>query len=311
MLIGFFRKRGKSLVVPHLVYCMERILENNPDKKEIRVLDLGTGEGHLLRVINEVAKISGFSKKLKLFGFDFDEEMLDSASKQNNIVAEFVRIDLRYDTLAEYYDSFDIVVAVNVMHEVYSAYIGEDNPEYPSEKIGFGKKKIFELINEIGKTLTKNGSFILYDGLAPKMDIQGKNISFKIINSILEHYFDQIIEDFSLWPMKYSFDKKKKIYTMKYRDFSWFILTMKYLNTKLWPFESRQTYQYFSKAEFAEAFDKAGLIRESVAYVSNDLGLWKSMVKLVSKDLDFPPKSILIVASKSYIPSEYDYFAAN
>ena len=145
MLIGFFRKRGKSIVVPHLVFCIERLLENNPDKKEIAILDLGTGEGHLLRVINEVAKISGFAKKLKFYGFDFDEEMLDSAAKQNNIVAEFVKIDLRYDTLSEYYNSFDIVLAVNVLHEVYSAYMGEDNVEYPTEKIEFGKKKYSSL----------------------------------------------------------------------------------------------------------------------------------------------------------------------
>jgi hypothetical protein len=87
LLIGFFRKRGKSLVIPHVIFCIERLLDEYPEKEEIRVLDLGTGEGHLLRVIEQVGKISGFAKKLKLYGFDYDEEMLESARRQNNVKA--------------------------------------------------------------------------------------------------------------------------------------------------------------------------------------------------------------------------------
>lgn len=310
LLIGFFRKRGKSLVVPHLIFCIERILDLNPDQKEIKILDLGTGEGHLLRVINEVSKISGFSKKIKLYGFDFDEGMLQSAAEQNNIKAEFIKIDLRHDTLAQYHGSFDIVVAVNTLHEVYSSYIGEDNIAFPKEKIAFAKTKISELISEIGKMLTDDGTFILYDGLAPSVEKMDMRIKFKIKNPILGRYFNQAISDFSLWPIKYSHDPKSDVYEMKYQDFSWFVTTFKYLNTKLWPFECRQTYQYFSKDEFSLAFKDAGLMCESIIYLTNDLGLWSENVAIVSEEIDFPPKSILIVSSKHYIPSKYDYFAS-
>jgi SAM-dependent methyltransferase len=310
LLIGFFRKRGKSLVVPHLIFCIERLLELNPDQKEIKILDLGTGEGHLLRVINEVSKISGFSRKIKLYGFDFDEGMLQSAAEQNNIKAEFIKIDLRHDTLAQYYGFFDIVVAVNTLHEVYSSYIGEDNAAFPKAKIAFAKTKISDLISEIGKMLTADGTFILYDGLAPKAMEMDKRIKFTIKNPILGRYFDQAISDFSLWPISYSYDPKSKVYEMKYQDFSWFITTFKYLNTKLWPFECRQTYQYLSKEEFASAFKAAGLMCESIIYLTNDLGLWSENVSIVSEEMDFPPKSILIVSSRHYIPSKYDYFAS-
>lgn len=309
LLIGFFRKRGKSLVIPQILFCIERIVDLEPKQDEVRILDLGTGEGHLLRVIEQIGKISGFSKKLKLYGFDNDDEMLESAIKQNNIKAEFVKIDLRHDTLSSYYNYFDVVIAVNTLHEVYSSYIGEGNKEYPIEKVSFAKNRIFELISDIGKMLRKNGSFILYDGLAPRNELMEEDVTFRIKNPILDRYFDQAISDFKMW--KINFKKTGQWITMKYRDFSWFVFTFKYLNTKLWPFESAQTYQYLSKKEFGQAFHEAGLMRESVVYLSNDLGLWKNNLEIKTTTLDFPPKAVMIVGSKHYIPSKYDYFAAN
>ncbi len=309
LLIGFFRKRGKSLGIPHVIFCIERLLAAYPEKEEIRILDLGTGEGHLLRVIEQVGKITGFSKKLKLYGFDFDEEMLESARRQNNVKAEFIQLDLRHDTLADYYAYFDLVVSVNTLHEVFSSYLGERNIKYPVSKMAFAKRKIAALIGEIAKMLTQDGSFILYDGVAPELRLVNKEISFRIKNPILEHYFEQAISDLALW--RVNFNKKEDVYTMKYRDFSWFVVTFKYLNTKLWPFECKQIYHYFSEQEFAKAFHSAGLMRESVTYLSSDLGLWKNNISLVGENYDFPPKSIMIVGSKHYIPSQYDYFGGN
>lgn len=307
LLIGFFKRRGKSLIIPQLTFCIERLIEQDPKSNEIKILDLGCGEGHLLRVLNQVGKISGFSKKLKFYGLDNDEEMLRAAITQNNIEAEFIKFDLRHDSFAKYYDSFDIVVAVNTLHEVYSTYIGE-NDEYPATKVAYAKEKITELIGEIAKTLTDKGSFVLYDGLAAKHEKWEEEIDFEIKNPVLARYFDKAVSDFTLWSIKYR--KIKSGYRMKYRDFSWFVTTFKYLNTKLWPFESEQTYQYFSKNEFAAAFHKAGLMRESIIFLSNDLGLWKNNIKITSKNSDFPPKAIMIVGSKQYIASQYDYFAA-
>jgi SAM-dependent methyltransferase len=308
LLVGFFKKRGKSIVIPHLIFCIERIVEQFPEQKEIRILDLGCGEGHLLRLIQQIGKMSDFAHKLKLYGFDYDDEMLESAREQNNIAAEFIKIDLRHDSLEEYYGKFDIVVEVNTLHEVYSSFVGEANIKYPKEKIEFGKHKITELIAEISKMLTPNGTFILYDGLAARAELLTKKITFEITNPILEHYFDGMVKEFTLWPISYK--KEGKLITMRYHDFAWFITTFKYLNTKLWPFERRQIYTYLSKVEFAKAFHEAGLMRESIMYVSNDLGLWKNNVVLKSGGLDFPPKSVMIVASKHYVPSKYDYFVS-
>lgn len=310
LLVGFFRKRGKSLVVPQLLFVLERIVDNFPEKEEIYILDLGTGEGHLLRLIEQIAKISGFAKKIRLYGFDFDESMLESAAKQNNIRAEFVKIDLRHDSLQEYYGMFDVIIAVNTLHEVYSSYLGEDNKSYPKDKVAFAKKKISDLIGEIGKMLTPDGTFLLYDGLAVRESYTDKIIKFRIKNEMLARYFSTVVNDFSLWPIRFKYDQKSDAYSMKYRDFSWFVITFKYLNTKLWPFESKQTYQYFSKDDFSRAYKSAGLMRESIIYVNSDLGLWKNNIQIISTNLDFPPKSVIVVASKHYIPSQYDYFGA-
>jgi|GEM_PF-1599391 len=308
LLVGYFRKRGKSAVIPEIVFSIERLISQFPDKNEIKILDLGTGEGHLLRAVDQIGKITGFSKKLKLYGMDFDQDMLDSAVEQNNIKAEFINVDLRHDTLEDYYGQFDIIIAVNTLHEVYSSYLGEGNKEYPAEKVNFAKKKIYGLIGEIAKMLTSDGSFILYDGLSPRVELMNKNVEIIIKNPILERYVDQAMSDFKLWKINYQ--RKGNKIKMKYRDFCWFVITFKYLNTKLWPFECAQTYQYLSKREFAEAFHGAGLMRESIGYLSNNLGLWKSNIELVGGELNFPPKSVLIVGSKHYIPSQYDYFAS-
>ena len=308
LLIGFFKRRGKSLVIPQIIYCVERLLERYPKSKRVKILDLGCGEGNLLRVLDQVGKISGFTDRLEFYGFDYDDDMLESAKAQNNIRAEFIKLDLRHDTLEPYFGKFDIVVAVNTLHEVYSSLVG-DNVVFPGEKIGYAKQEVKRLIGDIANMLSEDGSFILYDGLAPRVEVCEENIKFKLTSEVLERYFDKAVTDFTLWKIKYK--KVGKTYEMKYRDFAWFVVTFKYLNTKLWPFECAQTYQYFSKREFAQAFHASGLMRESVVYLSNDLGLWKNNIQIVTPDADFPPKSVMIVGSKHYIPSQYDYFAAN
>jgi len=309
LLLGFFKKRGKSLVVPQVLFCIERLMEQYPKKEVIRVLDLGCGEAHLLQILHQATSIFGTDKKVELYGFDNDEEMLQAARSRNNVRAEYVKFDIRHDDFSRYDGYFDVIVSVNTLHEVFSSYLGEGNKKFPVGKVEYAREQICSIITKIAKMLTEDGSLVLYDGLLPPRELMQERIKFKIINPILLHYFKQMTGEFTLWPISYKLTKD--VVEMSYQDFCWFVTTFKYLNTKLWHFENQQVYQYMSEREINECFAEAGLRRESFMHVSNDLGLWQNNVEIVGKKFSYPVKSYLLVGSKHYIPSRYDYFGAS
>jgi hypothetical protein len=198
-------------------------------------------------------------------------------------------------------------VSANTVHEVFSSLIGR-NDAFPRKKFVFAKKKMHDLFGDIAAMLTKQGTLIFYDGLDIPSKDHLKKISFKIKNPVLKIYLKNFIADYSPWKIVYSLNEANDIYEMNMRDFLRFITTFKYLNSKLWAIERSESYAYFSENEFRCLLSSLKLVPETFTIVGNDLGIWNNNIQLIGEEIFFPPKSIMISATKKYLPSKYDYF---
>ena len=208
--------------------------------------------------------------------------------------------------LEDLYGKFDLVLCVNTFHEIFSSYL-QDGDNLPNQaRVRSVKNKMNDLIRQISKLLSKSGSLIFYDGLDLELKQKLKPVKFKIKTEILAHEFIRFIDEYSLGKLEYE-KLSKDAYQMTAGDFLKFISTFKYLNSKLWTIESQETYQSLSLEELRSAIRKTGLVLEYQVVINNDLGLWQEHVQLLNQ-AEFPQKSVLIVASKQYLYSEFDYF---
>lgn len=304
LLQAFYKKRGKSIVVPNALYCIDRLLEIKKGKSKVRILDLGCGAGNLLQLIDKISKNSGFRDRLELIGVDYDEELISEAKDNNNSNIKYLVRDLRHDTFGSLKGKFDLIFCINTLHEIYTSLVRKN----PSKiRVKSSKEKLESLIHLYSELLSKKGSLMIYDGIGVDNAKRDKKIRFIIKDKSLFNYFDKFIDEYRAKKLKYK-KISSKIFEMKYEDFTSFISTFKYLNSKLWPIESREIYQYFSLEEFKCVFKKSSLSLEAVSVMNNDIGAWSQAVEIVSKDLDLPYKSVLLVGSKQFIPSKYDYF---
>lgn len=300
---GYYTKRGKVVIIPYLLFAIERLVELRV--KKISVLDIGCGKGDLLDLLNKYAKAKGYSEILELHGLDYNAELLEEASKRDGF--KLTQRDLRHDDLSDLFNKFDIVVSANTVHEVFSSLIGR-NEAFPRKKFAFAKQKMHELFGDITAMLTEQGTLIFYDGLDIPSKDHTKKIAFKIKNPVLKAYLKSFIVDYSPWKISYTLNEASKVYEMNQRDFLRFVTTFKYLNSKLWAIERSESYSYFSEQEFRCLFSELKLIPETFTIVGNDLGIWNNNIQLVEDSTFFPPKAIMISATKKYLPSKYDYF---
>jgi SAM-dependent methyltransferase len=304
LLLGFYRKRGKSIAIPHILFSIERLLEKNGGRK-VKLLDVGCGKGDLLAIINQVAQARGYSDKLILHGIDNNQELIRQIAPLKLVNKLFLK-DLRYDLLDEFVGKYDVVVSINTIHEVFSQIMGE-NETFSPRKFKSAKKNVEDLIIKLCSFLTSDGSFIFYDGMDVPVKQQGKQIQFKIKTPQLLRALPKFVREYVPWKPKLK-KVSKDVFELSYRDFVRFVTTFRYMNTELWLIERRESYAYFDIDEFRKAFRKGGLHLESMIPVGNDLGLWGKHIELIDDNDSFPIKALLLVTSKSFVSSVYDYF---
>ena len=320
-LLSFYEKREKSILIPHLYFYMDkmikqRINDKNNDEVEISILDIGCGEGVLLKVINDLFKIRISTKyrnaKIKLYGWDIDKDVLSKAKKsfkeEGNADFEVVNL-LKFDD-AKYFGKFDLVLAVNTFHEVFSQFlIQENNGNSLDLQFNNAKKRLEKSFLQISNIINDQGMFVIFDGCDKVSEADhDKEVIFKIKNDVLKKYVKKMVnESKSLYQMKV-IKITDDVFKANYRDFCRLVLYFKFLNTKIWEIEIKEYYNYFNLNDYKEVFKKMGMTLESINLITNDLGLYNQNFEIVSEGIDFPIQSALLVGSKKYIFSEFDYF---
>jgi SAM-dependent methyltransferase len=286
---------GKSAVISSIITRIHRLARLDQDK--ISVLDLGCANGELLRLIDLQTHTLGIDDRVGLHGLDYNKDSIQQAKRENGQAVTYFFRDLRQDAFQNLGQQFDLMVSVNTLHEVHSSYHQEDASS--------AKSKVMTLVGQLGQQLTERGTFIIYDGLAlPKEEAQ-KQAKFKIKSEKLAQAFPEIIKQYKWRQLVYK--ETDGILEMNREDLQAFLSIFKYFQTELWPIESTESFFYFNQQEFRQMFERMGLKLDAYSVQNNDYGYWSENVELVDGS-DFPAKTILMVGSKKYIPSGFNYF---
>jgi SAM-dependent methyltransferase len=318
-ILSYVKKREKSIIIPHVLFYIERLIKhklkinkNNKQKIYLKVLDIGCGEGNLLEVIQDLFNIRFKDNykniKLDLFGWDNDIDLIRKA-KNKMKHTKFEEVDLLSVNYRKYYGKFDLVIAVNTFHEVFSNFLMDEKKNAKNVKLQFlnSKQRIQELFSKFEKIISSDGTFMLFDGCNNDNGNPERKIKFRIKNRVLKKYVRKFIKDSCIYHMKIK-NLYDNVYESNYRDFVRFVIYFKYFNTKVWEIESKECYQYLNLDEFQQLFKDIDLNVESINLILNDLGLYSENLDIISENEQFPVHSALIVGSRKYLPTEFDYF---
>jgi hypothetical protein len=88
-------------------------------------------------------------------------------------------------------------------------------------------------------------------------------------------------------------------YSLSYLDFTRFITKLKWINTRLWEIERKESYQYFTSEEICNALKKAKIDCVSMKYYISDISLWKKHVTLTDCSKCFPWENILVTSTRN------------
>lgn len=299
LLIGFYKKRGKAITLPHIINAIYRLLENTSGP--VRILDVGCGSGHLLTLLSQVKEALNPDNRIHLYGLDKEQQLLDNINDNLKSEVKLICHDLRQFADYNYQVDFDLIIGLNTFHEVYSSFLAEaqkhsKHKQSTQDSYQQAKQKLHGVFKQVIASLSDHGIFIIYDGLAPnKME---QVVKFKIKDPRFCQKLNTLCQENQLKELTYQ--KKGKTYTMQMSDFYRFITTFKYIGDELWEIEKKETYAYFNQAEFQQMFEINNLTLDSLVLVNNDLGLWSSQIELI-QPREFPFKSACLTAARKHL----------
>jgi cyclopropane fatty-acyl-phospholipid synthase-like methyltransferase len=154
-------------------------LIKSSEKKNIKLLEVGCGEGHILgNIHNSLKNVINFKD---ICGIDKDEDILNIA-KQKYSYANFNLVNVLDDDWDDSLTSYDYILCINVLHEIFSAIRNKGDNDID---IINGKKKIECTIGKLSKLLNKGGILIIFDGIE-YYDNAIKEIEFSVLNESTE-----------------------------------------------------------------------------------------------------------------------------
>lgn len=79
------------------IHALKKLLQHHPKENELTILDIGCGDGQMLRTCADFLKVNGF--KAKCIGIDFNANILELARSESKIYPniEFIKIDVLAD----------------------------------------------------------------------------------------------------------------------------------------------------------------------------------------------------------------------
>ena len=271
---------GKRLAVNELVKEILALKKG----QELRVLDVGCGEGHILKHISRK-----LDNKIDFWGIDKDNEVLLSAA---NILKEhptnqsfrYIHREIKDGNWTKDLPKFDVVYCVNVIHEIYSSLIRCNHRE-----------AIFKsIIDSLMRLVDKNGLLLIMDGLECENAFNTK-ITFEISNDNISKL---LMFKNEYTALDVNFLIKDNVIETNLRDFTRFITKLKFIGSNTWDIERTESYQYFSRTEFEKCFEDGGFqIIDTHSFIIN-IKHWKNAVKILTPSLTFPMECIYYIGLK-------------
>lgn len=276
--------KGKRLAVDEIL----NILKTFHFTESINILDIGCGEGYILKMLSDSLKIP-----IKFTGLDRSNLILQNAKKTTNTCKDihdfsFLNINISNDKWADNIGKFDIIIAINVFHEIYSEFLFRKKDNI--------KSSFLKIIDSAFKLLKENGVLLIFDGIESDYSFF-KNISFRLLNDKVKSKFSTFENDYKILPVEFN-RSDNDIISCNYRDFTRFITKLKFIDTETWDIERKESYQYFTEKEFLKMFYKNNMnIICNNSFIC-DIDEWEKNVTIIDKNISFPSECICIIGKK-------------
>lgn len=256
-----------------------------------RILDVGCGEGQLLAaLVDGHPSTPGITASA---GLDYQMAALQKARRQYPYL-KFIEADYRDPGLLEQAGTFNIVMLVNTLHEVFSACYQAERGEVDRAD---GKRQVQAALVNVARLIEPGGSVVLFDGVEYPGDLD-EQITLRFLNNLALEEFRTFAHEYQALRITYrEYDRGKRV-DLSRRDFTRYITKTIFLGRPLWSRECRESYQYYNEVEFRSALAAAGLEIRELRYLTVDEEKWQSRVEIETPGVDFPAEHILIVAKR-------------
>lgn len=259
----------------------------------LRLLELGCGEAQIIGPLVEAH--AALCDARGCTGIDYLASSIQTCRRAYPTMT-FIAGDFTNPALLNSLGQFDILIAVNALHEVFSAGYSDALGEVDTPA---AKQRVTQALELAVGKLAPGGCLVLFDGLEPPGDPQ-QSVTIAFLHPQAYQLFEQFAREYHPFRIHY---RRSGPYTVELprRDFTRYIDKSIFLGKSLWQTERLESYQYFSEAEFRAAFGNAGLTITELRTLTVDDEKWRRSVEILTPGVDFPEEHILIVASKPEI----------
>ena len=273
------------------IQAASRLIRNLTQQLDhpIRMLELGCGEG---QVIGELVKAhSQLIDPIASLGVDYNPISLAHCRKDYPGL-KVKQADFTDSVYLSTIGQFDIILLVNVLHEVFSnAY----TPELGEVEVSSGKQQVEMALGRIAACMASGGWLVLFDGLEPAGD-PGRMIQIRFIDARLREEFEIFARQYQPFHISFKQLNDPLAVELSLRDFTRYITKSIFLGKPLWQTERLESYQYFTEQEFRSAFHHSGLTIQELLTLTMNEEKWQSNIEILTPDFDFPTEHILILA---------------
>ncbi len=279
-------KREAVLTASRLI----RRMAQRPGQR-VRLLELGCGEAQIIGALVEGhAQVAGMDQSV---GIDYIPRAV-ATCRQRYPQMRFIEGDFTDEGLLAGLGTFELVLLVNALHEVFTAGFSAELGEIdvPAAK----QRAEAALAGAVGR-LAPGGCLVLFDGLEMPGDPHEK-LRLRFLSRQARQHFETFAREYHPFRIHFRDCDGPLHVELSRRDFTRYITKSIFLGKALWQTERLESYQYFTKDEFRAAVGRQGLTIRELRTLTVDEDKWTNLVEIETPGVGFPEEHILIVAEK-------------
>lgn len=280
-------KRSAILAVSQIIRQMAQQVD-----RPLRLLELGCGEGQVIGTLLDAH--SPLCDSQNSVGVDYNARSL-ARCRRDHPGLRCIQGDFTDPDLLDGLGTFDIVLLVNAVHEVYS---DSYSPALGEIDAPVAKARVAQALAGAAGRLHAGGWLVVFDGLEPAGD-PNQRLRIRFLSEPARQHFETFARQYRPHRITYRPAGDPLRVELSQRDFTRFITKSIFLGKKLWDTERLQSYQYFTENEYRAAFARQGLaIAELFTFTVNE-DKWRRLVEIETPGADFPDEHIMIVAQRA------------
>ena len=257
----------------------------------VRILELGCGEGQVIGAL--VRAHAGVRAIEASCGVDYAPAAIEKGRRSFPELV-FIEGDFTDPHLLGGLGQFEIVLLVNALHEVFSAAYSDALGEVDVPQ---ARRRVREALAMAVERLAPGGYLLLFDGLESAGDTS-QILRIRWPDRQARRRFETFATEYRPFRIAYHETGDPLRVELSYHDFTRYVTKSIFLDKPLWQTERLESYQYYTQAEFTEAFERLELEVCELRTLTVDYDKWRGEVEIETDGVDYPVEHVLLVGRK-------------